>query len=78
MGLLSYRNGQALGWDREQRHIVPADGAWASRWEKRSQGRGTPNQIAGWPNADAGSAMQPPNYMKLAGPWTNGKDPTEG
>jgi hypothetical protein len=64
MGLLSYRNGQVICWDREQRRAVPGDGSWASHWEKRSHGRGTPS-------------LQPPDYMGLAGPWVGGKDPAE-
>ncbi|MCE9533924.1 MAG: Gfo/Idh/MocA family oxidoreductase, partial [Planctomycetes bacterium] len=78
MGLLSYRNGQALFWDREHRRVVPADGSWANRWENRSHGRGTPNQIAGWQGGETGSNLEPPHDAKLAGPWSNGKDPAEG
>ncbi len=78
MGMLSYRNGQVLFWDREKQHIVPADGSWAARWEKRSHGRGTPNQVSGWQAGAAGGTIQPPNYMKLAGPWSGGNDPAEG
>ena len=77
MGMLSYRTGQALFWDRDQRRIVPADGSWANRWEKRSQGHGRPNQVLGWHGGDAGGTMEPPQWMKLAGPWSGGKDPAE-
>lgn len=78
MGVLSYRTGQALFWDREQRRLAPADGSWASRWEKRSQGRGKPNQVLGWQGGETGSTLQPPEWSKLAGPWTGSKDPAEG
>jgi predicted dehydrogenase len=78
MGAQSYRTGQVLFWDREQRRVVGADATWPARWEKRSQGRGRPNQVAGWQGGDAGSTLEPPGYMKLAGPWVNGKDPADG
>lgn len=77
MAVLSYRTGQALFWDREQRRPAPADGSWASRWEKRSQGRGKPNQVQGWHGGDTGSTLKPPDWSKLAGPWNGGKDPAE-
>jgi len=78
MGVQSYRNGQVLFWDKEQRKPVPADASWASRWEARSKKGGKPNQIIGWHGEDAGSVVQPPEYQKLGGPWVNGKDPAEG
>jgi len=77
MGLLSYRHGQALFWDREHRRVIPAGGSWAAHWERRSQGRGTPNQVSGWQAGAAGSTMASPDFMKLAGPWTNGQDPAD-
>ena len=36
MGVQSYRGGNTLFWDAEQRKPVPADASWAERWEKRS------------------------------------------
>jgi len=78
MGVKSYREGKALFWDKEQRKPVEADASWAANWEKRSKERGKPNQIIGWEGGDAGSTLTPPAYMKLAGPWINGKDPAEG
>jgi predicted dehydrogenase len=75
MGVLSYRSGQVLFWDKERRKPVPADSSWAERWEARSKKRGAPNQIIGWKGGDAGSVVAPPDYMKLAGPWIDGKDP---
>ena len=57
---------------------------WAADWEKRSKLRGKPNQVAGWHAGDKGSAFDwdadaaakdAKEYMKLAGPWVNGKDP---
>jgi predicted dehydrogenase len=75
MGVKSYREGKALFWDKEQRKPVEADASWAANWEKRSKERGKPNQIIGWEGGDAGSTLSPPAYMKLAGPWIDGKDP---
>jgi predicted dehydrogenase len=75
MGVKSYRDGKALFWDKEARKPVDADASWASRWEARSKKRGKPNQIQGWTGGDKGSTLSPPEYMKLAGPWIDGKDP---
>lgn len=77
MGVQSYRNGQALFWDKDQRKVRPADATWAGRWEARSQARGVPNQIIGWQGGDAGSKLTPEDYQALAGPWVNGKDPAK-
>ena len=73
----SYREGIALFWDKENRKAALADASWAQRWEKRSKNRGKPNQVIGWRGGDAGSVIVPPDYMKLAGPWHNGKDPAD-
>ncbi len=75
MGVLSYRQGQALFWDAEQRHPVPADASWAARWEQRSENRGQPNQIIGWNGGNRGSTLEPPEYQRLEGPWIDGRDP---
>jgi hypothetical protein len=75
MGVQSYRNGQVLFWDKEGRRTAPADATWASRWERRSRERGTPNQINGWQGGNAGSTLTPPDYQRLGGPWTEGRDP---
>jgi hypothetical protein len=55
MGVGSYRSGQVLTWDKEQRRVLAADGTWAERWEARSKAR---ERFAG---------LQPPRYMDLAG-----------
>jgi predicted dehydrogenase len=75
MGVLSYRQGQVLFWDKERRRPVPADASWATRWERRSHERGRPSQIAGWTGAERGSLLEPPAYQRLEGPWVNGQDP---
>lgn len=78
MGVQSYRTGQVLFWDKEARKVIPADASWAKRWEARSKQRGKPNQILGWKGGDKGSFLEPPDYQKLEGPWTNGMDPASG
>ena len=75
MGVLSYRQGQVLFWNRERRRPVVADSSWASRLERRSHERGRPTQIIGWQGGDRGSTLEPPQYQRLEGPWTNGQDP---
>jgi hypothetical protein len=78
MGVQSYREGRAFFWDKEQRRPVAADASWAHRWEERSKQRGKPNQVIGWKGGEKGSLLNPPEYMKLAGPWKNGQDPAGG
>jgi predicted dehydrogenase len=75
MGVLSYRFGKVLFWDKEKRAPKDADASWAAQWEKRSKARGKPNQIIGWQGGDKGSTLSPPEYQKLEGPWVGGKDP---
>jgi predicted dehydrogenase len=75
MGVQSYRQGQVLFWDRERRRPVTADNSWAQRLERRSHERGRPSQIIGWTGGDRGSTLEPPDYQRLEGPWTNGQDP---
>jgi hypothetical protein len=78
MGVLSHRNDEVLYWDKEGRKPVKANGTFSKSWEKRSKERGKPNQIQGWTAGDTGSKLLPPDYMKLAGPWVDGKDPAGG
>jgi predicted dehydrogenase len=75
LGVKSYREGKALFWDKENRRPTEANASWAERWEQRSKKRGKPSHIIGWQGGDKGSLLEPPDYMKLAGPWINGKDP---
>jgi hypothetical protein len=75
MGVLSYRQGHVLYWDRERRRPTVADSTWASRLERRSHERGQPTQIIGWTGGNRGSNLEPPAYQRLEGPWTNGQDP---
>jgi len=75
MGVLSYRLGKVLFWDKERRAPRDADPSWAAMWEARSKKRGKPNQVIGWKGGDKGSTLTPPAYQKLEGPWVNGVDP---
>ncbi len=77
MGVLSYRQGRALLWDAEQRKPVDADASWATNWETRSKKRGQPNHVLGWKAGEKGSLLEPPEYMKLRGPWIDGVDPAD-
>jgi predicted dehydrogenase len=77
MGVLSYRQGRALVWDKEHRTTKDADANWAAAWEKRSKERGKPSHILGWEGGDKGSTLEPPAYQKLEGEWKDGKDPSE-
>ena len=56
MALRSLDEGRAFGWDAERREMVPADAAWLAK-------RG--------PVARPGQT-EPPDYMHLAGPRTDG------
>ena len=61
---------------RTRTHDAVAYGcSGAAAWERRSEERGRPNHIMGWAGGDKGSTLNPPEYMKLAGPWIDGKDP---
>jgi predicted dehydrogenase len=75
MGVQSYRQGQVLFWDAERRRPVVGDSSWATRLERKSRERGRPNQIIGWTGGTTGSTLEPPEYQRLAGPWTEGRDP---
>lgn len=78
LGARSYREGKAFFVDQDSLAVKEADASWAQRWEERSHERGKPNHIAGWSAGDKGSLLEEPEYMKLAGPWVNGKPPEEG
>ena len=78
LGARSYREGKAFFVDEDSLEVKEADASWAQRWEERSHQRGKPNHIAGWSAGDKGSLLEEPEYMKLAGPWVNGKAPEDG
>jgi predicted dehydrogenase len=78
LGVQSYRTGKVLFWDGSARKPVEADSSWATNLENRSKKRGKPHEVAGYKgDAPLGSVLIPPDYQKLGGPWTNGKDPAE-
>ena len=56
MALRSLNEGRAFGWDTERREVVAADAAWLAKHSPRSR----PGQT------------EPPDYMTLAGPRTDG------
>jgi len=75
LGAQSYRQGKVFFFDDQAHKVREGDESWAKGWEKRSRERGKPNHIAGWNAGDAGSVLEEPEYMKLAGPWVDGKEP---
>jgi hypothetical protein len=77
LGSQSYREGKAFFFDAEAKKVTEADSSWADRWEKMSKERAKPVHTAGWKAGDHGSLLQPPEYMKLGGPWVDGKPPEE-
>ncbi len=78
LGARSYREGKAFQFDTDRMKVSEADSSWASRWEKMSQDRAKPRHIPGWQAGDHGSLLEEPDYMKLAGPWIDGKPPEGG
>ena len=76
LGARSYREGKVFHFDDETHTIHDGNSDWAKQWEERSKRRGKPNHISGWKGGDHGSVLEEPDYMKLAGPWKDGKDPS--
>ena len=75
LGALSYRQGKVFFFNDQKLAVEEADSSWATKWEERSRQRGKPNHISGWSAGDYGSMLEEPDYMKLAGPWVDGKPP---
>ena len=75
LGAQSYRNGEVYFIDKENRTYGTKDPGWASGWEKLSADRAEPKHIPGWKAGDFGSKLVEPEYMSLAGPWVDGKEP---
>jgi len=78
LGSESYRQGKAFHFDRKTMTVSDADPSWAKRWEKMSHARAAAKHVPGWSAGDTGSKLYPPEYQKLAGPWTGGVDPASG
>lgn len=77
LGARSYREGKAFFFDQQAKKERTADESWAANWERMSQERAHPHHVPGWKGGDYGSLLRPPEYMKLAGPWKDGKPPEE-
>ena len=77
LGVQSYREGKAFYFDKETGKVSQADETWSQKWEKRSHGRGKPEQVTGWHAGTEGSLLTAPGYQKLEGDWVDGKDPAE-
>lgn len=78
LGAQSYRKGKVFFLDGDKREISTEDPGWAKKWEELSAARVQARHIPGWTAGEYGSTLIDPDYMKYAGPWTNGKDPAEG
>ncbi len=75
LGSRSYREGKVFHFDSESLTVHDGNSDWAKRWEAMSRARAKPNHIPGWNAGDTGSKIDDPEYMSLAGPWIDGKDP---
>jgi predicted dehydrogenase len=69
LAVRSYREGRVFHMERIG-EVVEGSDDWARRWEARSDMRAKPKHVPGWKAGDAGSVLYPPDYQKLAGPWT--------
>ncbi|MCA9178849.1 MAG: Gfo/Idh/MocA family oxidoreductase [Planctomycetales bacterium] len=78
LGARSYREGRVFHFDADKMSFGDGDSSWASMWEEKSRRRDKPSHIAGWSAGDLGSELEEPEYMKLGGPWKDGKDPARG
>ncbi|MGI9455476.1 MAG: 3-keto-disaccharide hydrolase [Aeoliella sp.] len=78
LGAQSYRKGKVFFLDGEKREISTDDPGWARKWEELSASRADTRHIPGWAAGDYGSKLIDPAYMQYAGPWTDGKDPSDG
>ena len=78
LGAQSYRQGKVFFVDGEKREVSTNDPGWARKWEKLSHSRAEAPHIPGWSAGKYGSELRDPEYMKYAGPWVDGKDPSEG
>lgn len=73
LGAQSYREGKAFFFRNGK--VCEADASWAKQWETMSKAKAKPRHVPGWKAGDTGSLLTPPEYMSLAGPWVDGKDP---
>jgi len=75
LGAMSYRNGKVYHFDGTAGTYTDGSPAWAQKWEALSRARGKPTHVPGWHAGDTGSTLKPDQYMALAGPWVEGRDP---
>jgi predicted dehydrogenase len=72
----SYRQGKVCEWDAQATRPVDGGHEFARGWEQLSRERAEPKHMPGWqPDATFQSRQKPPDYQKLAGPWSQGIDP---
>ena len=77
LGARSYREGKVYHFDSDKLEVHDGDSSWAKKWEAKSHAREKPNHIPGWTAGDTGSLLTEKDYMSLAGPWVDGKDPAK-
>jgi predicted dehydrogenase len=75
LAVRSYREGKVFHVDPSSGAVRNGDASWASHWEQLSKQRASPPHVPGWRAGHKGSTLRPPEYQKLAGPWTNGQPP---
>ncbi|HEX4148606.1 MAG TPA: Gfo/Idh/MocA family oxidoreductase [Pirellulales bacterium] len=75
LGSRSYREGKVFHFDTDTHKVREGDASWAKGWEKMSKAGAKPHHVPGWTAGDTGSLLEPPVWMKLAGPWKNGQPP---
>ena len=78
LGARSYREDRVFRFDGETGKISDGNGDWSKSWKARSKERQAASHIPGWKAGDLGSTLVEPDYMKLAGPWIDGKPPKNG
>ncbi len=75
LAVRSYREGKAFFF--KDGKVLEADASFTRQWEKMSKERAKPRHVSGWTAGDKGSLIESPDYMNLAGPWVDGKDPAQ-
>jgi predicted dehydrogenase len=69
LAVRSYREGRVFQMN-ETGDVIDGNDRWARSWEQMSEARAKPRHVPGWKGGDLGSVLFPPEYQKLAGPWT--------
>lgn len=76
LGAKSYREGKVYHFSPKTLTISEGNDGWAKGWEKMSYAGADTHHVPGWNAGDKGSKLVPPKYQELAGPWTDGVDPS--